>query len=99
MKIKLKIEHNEHGDLELVTRPADLMKWERMSGRKLTDLARKKGDEIEVSIGIEDLIVMAYAVVSRSGLTDSKFDPWADGLNEIEMVEVDETANPPQSGA
>jgi hypothetical protein len=99
MKIQLKIEHKEHGEIELVTRPADLMKWERMTGRKLTDLAKRKGDEIEVSIGIEDLIAMAFAVVSRQGLTQLKFDAWSNDLDSIEMMETDETANPPQPGA
>lgn len=97
MKIKLKINHQDLGELELVTRPADMMKWERMSGRKLTDLAVKKGDEIQVSIGIEDLMIMAYAVISRSGQTDKKFDAWADGLDQIDLMEVDEV-NPPESG-
>jgi hypothetical protein len=98
MKIKLKIEHEKNGELELVTRPADLMKWERMTGRKLTDLAKKKGDEIEVSIGIEDLGVMAYAVLSRQALTEDKFEPWMNGLENIEMMEIEEP-NPPRSGA
>lgn len=98
MKIKLKISHQDLGELELVTRPADMMKWERMSGRKLTDLAVKKGDEIQVSIGIEDLMIMAYAVISRSGQTDKKFEVWADGLDQIDLMEVDD-ANPPESGA
>lgn len=98
MQIKLKIEHQDLGELELVTRPADLMKWERMSSRKLTELAVKKGDEIQVSIGIEDLMIMAYAVVYRSRQTDKKFDDWANGLDSIEMVEL-EPVNPPQPGA
>jgi hypothetical protein len=98
MKLKLKIDHQDQGELELVTRPADMMKWERLSSRKLTDLAVKKGDEIQVSIGIEDLMIMAYAVISRSGQTEKKFDAWADGLESIELMEIDEV-NPPQSGA
>jgi len=99
MKIQLKIEHKAHGEIELVTRPADLMKWERMTGRKLTDLAKNKGGEIEVSIGIEDLMTMAYAVVSRQGLTQDKFDAWSSDLDNIEMMETDEVVNPPQPGA
>lgn len=98
MKLKLKINHQDLGELELVTRPADMMKWERMSSRKLTDLAVKRGDEIQVSIGIEDLMIMAYAVLSRSGQTDKKFEVWADGLDQIDLMEVDDV-NPPESGA
>lgn len=98
MKIQLHIKHQDLGELDLVTRPADLMKWERMSGRKLTDLAVKKGDEIQVQIGIEDLMIMAYAVISRSGQTEKKFEAWADGLDSIDLVEVDQV-DPPQSGA
>lgn len=98
MKIQLKIDHKDHGDMELVTRPADLLKWERLSKRKLTDLATKKGDEILVHIGIEDLMIMAYAVLSRAGDTKDNFEVWSDGLNDIEMMELDDSANPPESG-
>lgn len=102
MKIQIKINHQKNGEQTLVTLPADLMKWERMTKSKMTDLyevRRVDGEEtVKVNMGFEDLMVMAWSVLNRSKQTDDKFDVWADELDEIELVGIDET-NPTQPAA
>ena len=102
MKIQIKINHQKNGELTLVTLPADLMKWERMTKSKMTDLyevRRVDGEEtVKVNMGFEDLMVMAWSVLNRSKQTEDKFDVWADELDEIELVGIDET-NPTQPAA
>lgn len=100
MKIQIKINHKKNGEQTLTTSPADLMKWERMTKSKMTDLyevRRMDGEEtIKINLGFEDLMAMAWSVLMRSGQTADKFDSWADELDEIELVGIDET-NPPQA--
>ena len=95
MKIKIKINHQKNGEVTLVTLPADLMKWERMTKSKMTDLyevRRVDGEEsVKVNMGFEDLMVMAWSVLNRSKQTEDKFDVWVDELDEIELVGIDET--------
>lgn len=78
------------------------MKWERMTKSKMTDLyevRRVDGEEtLKINMGFEDLMAMAWSVLNRSGQTADKFDNWANELDEIELVGIDET-NPPQPAA
>ena len=43
-------------------------------------------------------MVMAWSVLNRSKQTEDKFDVWADELDEIELVGIDET-DPTQPAA
>jgi hypothetical protein len=102
MKIKIKLNHKKNGQQTVTTLPADLMKWERMTKSKMTDLYEVRkvdGEEIvKINLGFEDLMAMAWSVLTRSGQTSDKFDLWADELDEIELEGIDET-NPPQAAA
>ena len=102
MKIQIKINHKKNGEQTVTTLPADLMKWERMTKSKMTDLYEVRkvdGEEfVKVNLGFEDLMAMAWSVLTRSGQTSDKFDLWADELDEIELVGIDET-NPTQPAA
>ena len=102
MKINIKLNHQKNGEMNVLTLPADLMKWERMTKSKMTDLyevRRVDGEEtVKVNMGFEDLMVMAWSVLNRSKQTEDKFDIWADELDEIELVGIDET-NPTQAAA
>ena len=102
MKIQIKIEHQDNGSMTVTTTPADLMRWERMTKTKMTDLfeiRRVDGqEEVKVNIGFEDLMIMAWSVLYRTQETTAKFDDWANRLDEIEMAGVDEP-NPPQTEA
>lgn len=102
MKIKIKIKHQKNGELTLVTLPADLMKWERITSSKMTDLyevRRVDGEEmVKINLGFEDLMAMAWSILYRTNQTADKFDLWANELEEIELVGIDET-NPPQTAA
>jgi hypothetical protein len=42
-------------------------------------------------LGFEDLIVMAFAVLQRGNQTSKKFDDWANQLESVELVGIDET--------
>jgi hypothetical protein len=100
MKIQIKINHQKNGEQTLVTLPADLMKWERITSSKMTDLyevRRVDGEEmVKINLGFEDLMAMAWAILNRTNQTTDKFDAWANELEEIELVGIDET-NPPQT--
>jgi len=102
MKIQIKLNHKKNGEQTVTTLPADLMKWERMTKSKMTDLYEVRkvdGEEfVKVNLGFEDLMAMAWSVLTRSGQTADKFDLWADELDEIELVGIDET-NPTQPAA
>lgn len=103
MKISVKIKHNKNGEQTLTTKPADLIKWERLTKSKMTDLIEVRKvdggeDIVEMNLGFEDLAVMAWAVLYRAGETSDKFDLWADGLDEVELAGIDEP-NPPQAEA
>jgi hypothetical protein len=95
MKIKIKIKHPDHGVMVVTTLPADLMKWERMTKSKMTDLVDNRRvdgeDVVKVNMGFEDLMVMAFAVLQRGFQTEKKFDLWANELESVELIGIDET--------
>jgi hypothetical protein len=95
MKIQIKIKHPDHGVIVVTTLPADLMKWERMTKSKMTDLVENRRvdgeDVVKVNMGFEDLMVMAFAVLQRGNQTDKKFDLWANELESVELIGIDET--------
>ena len=98
MKLNIKFIHNDNGSQTVTTIPADLLKWERMTRSKMTDLIKSRRvdgeDVIEFSLGYEDLMVMAYSVMTRTGQTTAKFEAWVDGLESIELDGIDETVPP-----
>lgn len=98
MKIKIQFTHEQHGTHEVVTMPADLLQWERLTKSKMTDLITNRNIDGEVvtqfSIGYEDLMAMAWAVMTRRGETSDKFQSWVNGLQDIEFGGVDETQSP-----
>lgn len=102
MKISIKIEHETTGEHIVTTMPADLMRWERLTKSKLTHLVTVRkvdgNDEVTLNIGAEDMMAMAWSVMTRKGFTAEKFDAWANGLTNIELVGIDET-NPTQTAA
>ena len=94
MKIQIKIKHPDHGVMVVTTLPADLMKWERMTKSKMTDLVENRQvdgkDVVKVNLGFEDLMVMAFAVLQRGNQTSKKFDDWANELESVELEGIDE---------
>jgi len=95
MKIKIKIVHPDHGETTVITSPVDLMKWERMTKSKMTDLVENRRvdgvDEIKVNLGFEDLMVMAFVNLQRANQTDKKFDDWSNELDLVELLGIDDT--------
>lgn len=95
MKIQIKIKHPDHGVMIVTTLPADLMKWERMTKSRMTDLIDNQQVDgksvVKFNMGFEDLMVMAFAVLQRGNQTSKKFDDWADELDAVELVGIDET--------
>lgn len=99
MKIQIKIEHPDHGNQIVTTKPADLIKWERATSSKMTDLVKvRRGDDgqpvTEFSIGYEDLAVMAWAIFYRAGDTQKKFDEWVNSLEVVELEGIEEPEIP-----
>jgi hypothetical protein len=42
-------------------------------------------------MGFEDLMVMSFAVLQRGSQTSKKFDDWANELESVELVGIDDT--------
>lgn len=99
MKFQIELVHNEHGVVEVTTSPMDLRRWEQVTKQKLTDLTKvvksESGTEVMLSLGIEDMLVMGWAFCTRKGLTVEAFTPWAEQVDSIEFVGVEEV-NPTQ---
>jgi hypothetical protein len=92
--MKLQIEYTHSGTTAtVVTLPADIIKWERYTNQKLTDLW--KDDEMRIGAG--DISVMIWAVLSRKQLTNEPFDIWVDNLESFDL-DTDEV-NPTEAEA
>ena len=89
--MKLQIEYIHSGKPDtVVTLPADIIKWERYTKSKFSDLWSKD----ELRIGLEDLAVFVWAVLSRKQLTNEPFEIWLDNLDEISDFAEPEPVNP-----
>lgn len=83
MKITLKVT-NLDGEVTSATAiPVDFMAWERHTKGKVSQLAN--------GAGMEDLLFLAWSVLSRNGSVD-KFDDWAANVSEIEAEDDDPKA-------
>lgn len=89
--MKLEIEYTHKGvNDKVVTLPADIIKWERYTKSKFSDLW---SDE-SLRIGLEDLAIFVWAVLLRKQITAEPFEVWIDGLDEITNFGEPEAANP-----
>lgn len=89
MKLEITFTHKGETD-KVVTLPADIIKWERYTKSKFSDLWNKD----ELRIGLEDLAVFVWAVLTRKALTNEPFEIWIDGLDEITDFGEPTPANP-----
>ena len=78
--MKLQIEYIHNGVSGTVTTiPADVIKWERVTKQKFSDL----WDKETLRIGIGDLACLVWAVLTRQVVTAEPFETWQLGLDEI----------------
>lgn len=82
MKLNIKYEHNT-GSGTVTTLPADVIRWERMTKQKLSNLA-------DSNVGMEDFAVFIWSVLNRTGQTNEPFEVWIDGLLDVEVLDTDE---------
>ena len=94
MKLQIEYKHTASQGT-IVTLPADVIRWERQTKSKLSDLWTKEGD---IRIGFEDLAVLVWSVLTRQNQTQEPFEVWVDGLEDI--VDFGDVAvNPTQAEA
>lgn len=98
MKLQITIEHSELGIVDVVTSPADMKRWEQLTKQKLTDLTKviqtESGRDVMFSIGVEDMLAMAWAYCTRKQLITDAFAPFVEKVDGIEfegIVEVNPT--------
>jgi hypothetical protein len=84
MQIEITYKHPQYGEGNVSTLPIDVMKWERMTKQKFTELYRQGPDgETEVHIGISDLATMLFAVLTRTGVVSTTYDMFIQDLQEV----------------
>ena len=94
MKLEITFTHKGETD-KIVTLPADIIKWERYTKSKFSDLW---ADET-LRIGLEDLAIFVWAVLLRKQLTVEPFEIWVDGLDDISDFGEPTPANPTKAEA
>lgn len=94
MKLEINYKHSGTTDT-VVTLPADIIKWERYTKSKFSDLWA--GESLR--IGLEDLAVFVWAVLLRKQLTAEPFEIWVDSLDEIIDFKEPEAVNPTKAEA
>jgi hypothetical protein len=77
MRLLIDVEHLD-GVYAAEILPPDIIRWERKTGGKMAELQKR--------LGMDDLAFMAFASLSRQGLTKGNFDTWIDGLTALEPV-------------
>ena len=78
--MKLQIEYVHDGKTGIVTTiPADIIKWEKTTNQKFSNL----WDKDQLNIGIYDLAVFIWAVLTRKIETAEPFETWHLRLDEI----------------
>jgi hypothetical protein len=99
MKIAIDYKHTKYGEGTVSTLPVDVMKWERMTKQKFTELYREDINGIvQAYIGLGDLMTMLYAVLNRQGVVMETFDVFVTDLELVEFGDEPEV-NPTQAEA
>lgn len=93
MKLEISFIHKGETN-KVVTLPADIIKWERYTDQKFSDLWKNES----LRIGQTDLAVFIWAVLWRKQITNQPFDIWIDDLEEISEFGEPEPANPIEAG-
>lgn len=99
MKLTIDYKHTMYGEGTVTTLPVDVMKWERMTKQKFSELYRQDADGTQqVHIGVGDLMTMVFAVLTRQGRVTESFDSFAANVEVVEFgddVETDPTQAEP----
>jgi hypothetical protein len=90
MKLTLDYYHPRHGDGQVTTLPVDLMKWERITKSKLSDLYTTRDGVSSFNIGMEDLVIMVWQVLTRQGVITETLDQFSSDLDNVEFGDVDQ---------
>lgn len=86
MKITLKVTDLKGDEMTATAIPVDFMAWERHTKGKVSNLTS--------GAGIEDLLFLAWSVLSRTQVVKDKFDDWAAQIDDIEAVDDDPKVTP-----
>jgi hypothetical protein len=97
MKLAIEYKHHKYGEGTVTTLPVDVMKWERMTKQKFTELYREDSNgNLAPYIGLGDLMTMLYAVLKRQGVVTDTFDVFVEDLDEVTFGD-DVEVNPTQA--
>lgn len=78
MKLHIKYVHDGQAG-EVTTIPADIIKWEAKTKQKFSDL----WDKDSLRIGLGDLSIFVWAVLTRQVATGEPYETWVLSLDEI----------------
>lgn len=78
---------------DVAFKPGDLIRFERHTGRPIADLANTNGDGA-VNFKMEDLAFLAFAALTRTDRYDGDFDAFIDDLDDIDLTNAEEAADP-----
>ena len=79
MKMRLVIEYEDATTDTVTVSPLAIIGWEKLSGRRMTDLASDSGG----GMGMADMCQMAYEQVRLEGRTTEEFEAWCARLADI----------------
>lgn len=78
--------------VEVTAIAPDIIRWERATGRKVSDLAD--------GVGMDDLARLAFHALTRTGQIDppAKYDRWFDTVAWVADLDPDEPTDPTRPG-
>jgi hypothetical protein len=76
MRIPLTVHYVDGTSVEVETRPASIMRWERASGRRMSDLGE--------GVGMEDILRLAWETLRLDSTVDP-FDRWVDRVADVDI--------------
>ena len=104
LKLSFRLEHVDHGSVDLSVGPPEIIRWEQWSRRPITSafVSTGPGDEdVDINLGMGDMAFMCYAALKRTPDRATKLPPfeiWTDGLEDLEMADDDpDPTNPDPS--
>jgi len=81
MKLPITIEYNDGKQETYVAQPPEWAKWERKTGKTIS--------QAQGSIGIDDLLFLAYNAMKRNsaGATIKPYEIWTENVADIQVGE------------
>lgn len=88
MKSQITIKYNSGDEITYVAQPPEYAKWEKATGKKLSDLG-----------GVWDILFLAYNAMKReaAGKPVKSFEIWMDTVADVEIAADDPKAITPEA--